>query len=464
MRREFLQFSDLYIKNEYQEQLSALNMVFLEGETHLLWGSDGTPRILANLFRGKGKILKGSIRMSGGKTESCSRECFEKNGIFFVDRQVEFMNSLNLAENLFLLKENSLKKIRLNRKVLAVPTRELLKHYELDLDAEQRAEDLRVIEKVWFQIARLADRRAKMLVLGELTQICSRQDLKKLLGLLKKLREEGISLLIYDSHPEYFMELADDHYVMRGGSLIKKFWDRESFVKYWYRNVNYQDTKRQEDIAGKQSTCSRFIWRNQEGKEAILEFRAGEIVYVRSSGWEQQQELLKNLLGENGRGAVFESVDQRFAYDDRRILAENRIGYWGEEPLKSEYLFNLSVRDNILLPSVKKISRAGFYQAGERFVFRDLQFCPELKELEKSEGLTDESVFKILCYRWKLFHPKVLILHNVLSRADIEMRQWLQTELLKMAGRGTALILLEAFEEDALPFSDRVVVPDKGWI
>lgn len=464
MRREFLQFSDLYIKNEYQEQLNDLNMVFMEGETHLLWGSDGTPRILANLFRGRGKILKGSVRINGEKMEICSRESFEKNGIFFVDRRVELMNSLNLAENLFLLTENSLKKIRLNQKALAVRTRELLENYGLDLSAEQRAEDLRAIEKVLFQIAKLADRRAKMLVLGELTRTCSRQDFRKLLELLKKLREEGISLIIYDSHPEYFMELADDHFVMQGGSVIKKFWDRESFETYWERNADHQDARRQEEIVENKSASGRFIWKNQEGKEASLEFRTGEILYIRSSGWEQQQALLKNLLGENGRGAVFESRDQRFAYDDRRILAVNRIGYWGEEPLKSEYFFNLTVRDNILLPSVKKISKAGFYRSGEKFVFHDTQFCPELKELEKSGGLTDESVFKILCYRWKLFHPQVLIVHNVLSRADMEMRQWLQKELLKMTGRGTTLILLETFEEDALPFSDRVVVPNKGWI
>ena len=466
MKYEFLQFSDLYIKNEYQESLNDLNMIFLEGETHLLWGWDSTPRILANIFRGKGRIIRGSLRINGRKIENWSRESFEKDGIFYVDSQVEFMNSINLAENLFLLKNNSLKKIRLNRKAIMIRTRELLEKYELSLDAGQKVIELRAIEKVLFQLVRLADRKAKMLVLGELSQICSRKDLRLLLEVLGKLKREGISLLIYDSHPEYFRELADEYYLMRGGYLVKKFWEKERFEEYWELAGNPREVRRQQETVflKPQDTHRCFRWKNCDGKEVSLEVLAGEIVYIRTSGWEQQQEIRKKLLGENGQKTVFESGECRLTYEDGRGLVENKIGFWGEGPLKAEYFSNLSVRDNILLPSVKKISRFGFYQSGEKFVFGDQSFFSELGEIEKSQSLTDKNIIKILCYRWKLFHPKVLILHNILSRADMEMKEWLQKELLEMAGRGTSLILLEAFEEDALPLAGRVEIPNQQWI
>lgn len=465
MKQEFLQFSDLYIKNEYQEQLNDLNVIFLEGETHLLWGNDNTPRIFADLFHGNSKILSGNIIMNGRKIEKCNRQTFEAGGIFLVDSQVELMDSLTLAENLFLLKNNSLKKIRLNQKALLIRTKELMEQYELELDVSGRVENLRAIEKVWFQLVRLADRKAKMLVLSGVTPICSRQDLRKLLSLLNKIREKGISLLIFDSHPEYFWELADDFYLMRGGCMIRKFWDKERFDRYWYSAMESETEEREKNagIADDNSSC-RFIWQNQKGEEISFEFDPGEIVYIRTNGWEQQQEIRKNLLGENGHKSKFESGSQKLMYDDCRILAENRIGFWGKEPLKSEYFSNLSVRDNIMLPSVKKISRFGFYQRGERFIFHDKDFCPELDEIEKSSGMTDASVFMILCYRWRLFHPKILIVHNILSRADLEMRKWISEMLLDMAKRGTAVILLEAFEEDALPLADRIVLPDSKWV
>ena len=68
-----------------------------------------------------------------------------------------------------------------------------------------------------------------------------------------------------------------------------------------------------------------------------------------------------------------------------------------------------------------------------------------------------ENTFKILCYRWKLFHPRILIIHNILSRSDQKMKEWLSGQFLEMAARGTALILLEVSEETALELADRVI-------
>ena len=184
MKREILQFTNLRIKNEYGEQLEDLNMIFLEGEAHLLWGWDSTPRIFASLFCGKTEIVKGNIYINSKITGKDTKYNFEKKGIYFVDSQVELMKSLNLSEQLFLLKNNSLRKIRLNSRAIEIRTREIMNHYNLELDALAKTDSLRAIEKVWFQLVRLADRNAKMIVLGGVTEICSQDDLQKLLRLL----------------------------------------------------------------------------------------------------------------------------------------------------------------------------------------------------------------------------------------------------------------------------------------
>lgn len=466
MRQEFIQLSNLYIKNEYQERLNNLNIILVEGKTYLLWGHDNTPRIFANVFRGDSEILSGSIYINGKKISKCSRQIFEQGGIFCVDSHVELMSSFTLAENLFLLKNNSLKKIRLNQKALLTRTRELLKKYDLKLDAGEKVENLRAIEKIWFQMIRFADLKAKMVVLSGITQICSREDMEKLLKLMRKFKEEKISFLIFDSHPEFFWNLADDFYLMRGGHLIRKFWDKARFNRCWNSLMRENGEAGPEIDSRKEQNdfLMRFIWKNRKEQEVFLKFKQAEIIYIKTTGWEQQQEIRRNLLGENGHHSVFECGDQRLIYDDVKILVKNRIGFWGEEPLKAEYFSNLSVRENILIPSMKRISRCGFYQRGERFVYHDRDFCPELEEIEKSYGLTDDSVFKIIGYRWKLFNPRVLIVHNILSRADLNMRKWISGMIFDMKKRGTAVILLEAFEEDALLLADRVVLPESQWI
>lgn len=465
MKREILQFTNLRIKNEYGEQLEDLNMIFLEGEAHLLWGWDSTPRIFASLFCGKTEIVKGNIYINSKITGKDARYNFEKNGIYFVDSQIELMKSLNLSEQLFLLKNNSLRKIRLNSRAIEIRTREIMNHYNLELNALAKTSSLRAIEKVWFQLVRLADRNARMIVLGGVTEICSQDDLQKLLRLLEQLKNEGISFVIYDSHPEYFLGLADNCYLMKNGKIIKKFYDKIRFEQYWKTTVELHSKKKTESVQQRKNrNYVSFKWQGQKEKMACLNIFEGETVYVKTSCWEQQKKIKDAFLGVYGQGTFLESRDKSIFYNDKRILAKNRIGFWGNEVIKEECFLNLSVRDNILLPSVKKISRCGFYQAREKFVFQDKEFCPELHTLEQDESMSDEKIFKILFYRWKLFNPQILILYNVFSRANLEMRQWLWEMLFDMTKRGTGLILLEAFEEDMLPFVDRVVIPGEEWV
>lgn len=129
MKQDFLRFHELSVRNKYQEQMTGLNMVFFEKESYLLCSLDHTGRSLAEIFNGDSRIVGGRIFDAEGMQGDCTEIFFQREKIYYVDSHVRFMNSLNLAENIFLLRPNSLKKVKLNRKAVLLRTEELFRRY-----------------------------------------------------------------------------------------------------------------------------------------------------------------------------------------------------------------------------------------------------------------------------------------------------------------------------------------------
>ena len=304
-------------------------------------------------------------------------------------------------------------------------------------------ESLRAIDKVLLQLVRLADLQPKMLVINNLSFICNKEDMERLLKILGKIREAGISMLIYDSNPNCFVSLADHILLVKKGQIVKKFYDREAFETYWEHSSGSISEKvaKKEPAGAEGKEYFRFSWHFPGGELCSFEIHPGEILYFPSDGWEHQQALCRGMMGLGEGGVVLEAKGRRIVCKKPEVLQKYNIFFWGEERIEDELFPNMSVTDNILMPSMKRISRMGFYRAGERFILQDM----------------DEGVWKLLCYRWKLYHPRMLIAYNVLSRFDPEMKRWMAGQLLQMAGRGTAFVLLETADEAARSIADRVI-------
>ncbi len=459
MKQDFLRFHELSVRNKYQEQMTGLNMVFFEKESYLLCSLDHTGRSLAEIFNGDSRIVGGRIFDAEGMPGDCTEIFFQREKIYYVDSHVRFMNSLNLAENIFLLRPNSLKKVKLNRKAVLLRTEELFRRYGLPFQPEQKVESLRAIDKVLLQLVRLADLQPKMLVINNLSFICNKEDMERLLKILGKIREAGISMLIYDSNPNCFVSLADHILLVKKGQIVKKFYDREAFETYWEHSSGSISEKvaKKEPAGAEGKEYFRFSWHFPGGELCSFEIHPGEILYFPSDGWEHQQALCRGMMGLGEGGVVLEAKGRRIVCKKPEVLQKYNIFFWGEERIEDELFPNMSVTDNILMPSMKRISRMGFYRAGERFILQDMDFSEILEEGRETGSLTDEGVWKLLCYRWKLYHPRMLIAYNVLSRFDPEMKRWMAGQLLQMAGRGTAFVLLETADEAARSIADRVI-------
>ena len=251
----------------------------------------------------------------------------------------------------------------------------------------------------------------------------------------------------------------DDIFIVQRGTILKKIYDKQEFLRYQEKLLNKEFIEREESVLRieEKEKESGFWWLDQSGNEQGFSVCAGEILFIRTEGWEEQQNLYRSLSGKGEQPSLYKEGERKIRYSALESLMKYKVAFWGKDFLEDELFAKLGVRDNILMPSVKRVSSCGFYKSGADFIFQDKEFLEESEELEKSGNLTDENMFKILCYRWKLFHPKVFIVHNILSRCDIKTKLWIEKELIDMAKRETAIILLEGAPEDVDGIEDREI-------
>ena len=85
------------------------------------------------------------------------------------------------------------------------------------------------------------------------------------------------------------------------------------------------------------------------------------------------------------------------------------------------------------------------WQKNGRRILTDESFWGQ--NMLREEGQKPLSKLSVLCSRWKLFHPRVLLMHNAFSASDRDGRTALLRYVNELCERNTTVILLEAADE-----------------
>ena len=118
---------------------------------------------------------------------------------------------------------------------------------------------------------------------------------------------------------------------------------------------------------------------------------------------------------------------------------------------------NLTNEENILLPTYPRICSAfGFYQKQQKYILEDNFLGLDRRDIELLNPETE--AWKIGIYRYKLFHPRVLILKNMLQNLNVREVAWLKRELREIVGRGSSVLLLENESKVCVDVADRLEV------
>ena len=152
------------------QALTDIHFSVEEGEIHALLGENGAGKsTLMNILTGVIPADSGSIRFLGRDYPTPTITQMEQAGIAFVHQELNVINDLTVADNIFLCRELKGPLGLLRQKEQVARARQLFEDLGVDMDPTIMVSELKTSEKQLLEICRALYMDAKLLILDEPT-------------------------------------------------------------------------------------------------------------------------------------------------------------------------------------------------------------------------------------------------------------------------------------------------------
>src|SRR5712671_1521488 len=203
--------------------LRGASLEVMPGEIHALVGENGAGK--STLMRVLGGLIKpdaGRVEVNGRDVTGWSTSDAIAAGIGIVHQHFMLVPTLTVAENLVLGSEPKTRFVVLDYKHAADDVRKLSNEAGLVIAPDRLVSDLSVGEAQRVEILKVLYRGAKILVLDEPTAVLSPPEVRELWTVLRRLRDNGDTIVLITHRLDEVVELSDTITVMRAGQTVAR--------------------------------------------------------------------------------------------------------------------------------------------------------------------------------------------------------------------------------------------------
>ena len=459
-----------------------VNLQVKKGEILAILGENGSGKTtLMNMLSGIYFPDEGQIYVNGEEVVIKSPRDAFKYGIDMVQQHFKLVDVFTATENIVLGIND---KEKFNIKKAEKKVKEITDKYGFDINLESKVYEMSVSEKQTVETVKVLYRGAQTLILDEPTAVLTPQETEKLFDVLRRMKEDGKSIIIITHKLHEVMALTDRVAVLRKGEYIgtvdTKTATEQSLTEMMVGkkvSLNIERTapvNPQDRIELKNVTTL-----NAEGVKAIdnLSFtiRSGEILGIAGIAGSGQRELLETIAGlqrpENGEIIYYspegETVDLKAKTPTQIKELGVRLSFVPEDRLGMGLVGNMDIIDNMMLRSYKKGNSA----------FLDRKDPKKLAEkiIESLEVVTPGAttpvrrlsggnVQKVLVGREIAANPKVLMAAYPVRGLDINSSYMIYNLLTKQKENGVAVVFVGEDLDVLVELCDRIMVINSGKI
>ena len=429
--------------------LSDVHFEMEEGEVHALLGENGAGKsTLMNILTGVLPADSGKIVFMGKEYTSPTIKEMEKAGIAFVHQELNVINDLSVADNIFLRKEIKNKFGLINEKEQIKKTRELFESLGVDMNPSEMVSNLKTSEKQLLEICKALYSDARLLILDEPTTALSNDEIEHLFSILRRLKKAGKSF-VFISHkmPEIF-SIADRYTVFRNGQYISSGRiadvDAQKLTSDMV-GVNYVDADYYEPRELGEEILRLHNYSGHGFNKINLSVRRGEVLAFTGLAGSGASELMQTMFG------VLPNEGGYIEVNGTKITG--KIGKFMKSKVS---MLPANRKENSVIPDLSILEN--FYTS-EHVLSKKKQFINEKAELEKYQvqkeklkikaensslgiaSLSGGNQQKVFLARWLNTGAEVLLFDNPTQGVDVGAKSEIYRLILEFAKQGQTVII-----------------------
>lgn len=465
--------------------LDNVNVKVKRGTIHSLVGENGAGKsTLMNVLSGVYPYgnYEGDIVYEGEVCKFKNIKDSEKKGIVIIHQELALIPELSIMENIFLGNEQQKKGI-INWEKVRFEAKKLMDIVGLQEDPETPINKIGVGKQQLVEIAKALSKSVKLLILDEPTAALNDEESEKLLDLILRLRgDKGMSAIIISHKLNEVTRVTDEITVIRDGASIETLSKKAGEITedriirgMVGRDIVDRYPRRNCKIVTTAFEIKNWTVYSEEFKDKIaidnvnLNVKKGEVVGIAGLMGAGRTELAMSIFGKSyGR-----KITGTIIKDGREITISSvedsikkGIVYLTEDRKSQGLILIDNIKNNITLPSLKKISKNGVIdRSREIFIAKDYMKKLRIKapNIEQKTGnLSGGNQQKVMLARWILADPDVLILDEPTRGIDVGAKYEIYTIINELASRGKSVIVISSDLPEVLGLSDRIYVMNEG--
>jgi simple sugar transport system ATP-binding protein len=455
----------------------SIDMTIAPGEIHAVLGENGAGKsTLMKAIYGVVKPDKGRILWNGQPVVIQNPAHARKLGIGMVFQHFSLFETLTVTENIALAMDNYK-----SLDSLADRIKNISEEYGLPLDPGRLVHSLSVGLRQRVEIIRCLLQQPKLLIMDEPTSVLTPQAVRKMFATLRRLADEGCSILYISHKLDEIMELCHSATIIRGGRVTGYATPKKETATSLAKMMIGKDlpvcSSNRPVIDG-----SEYLRVNNLSKKSTDQFgtdlkainvvvRSGEIVGIAGISGNGQQELLYALSGERPVAdedsiTICGEPVGHLGPDKRRNLG---LGFVPEERLGRGAVPGLSLSSNAILTAHRQgMVKNGLLRFGKATAFAKKCIADfSVKCGSDSDPITSLSggnVQKYITGREIQQTPRLLVVSQPTWGVDVGAANIIRQAMIDLRNNGSAVLVVSEEIDELFEICDRLIVIAGGCI
>ena len=446
------------------------------GEVHALLGENGAGKsTLIKIITGLYTRDAGEIEFDGQKIDyKTTMEC-RKNGIALIPQELQLVDSLTVAENVFMTgyprKRGMVDWKRMNAMTHDLQAR--LGVAALSFKPDQLVKTLSMGQKQLVEAMKAISQEVKILAFDEPTSSLSDDETVDLFHLIRTLTEQGISIIYVSHRLAEIFEICDRVTVLKDGKYVDTKATGEVNADDLIAMMVGRDMKLFEKTPRENNEEIVFevkgLNSGDKVKDVSFKLKKGEILGVFGIVGAGRTETARAIFGldEKDAGEIFVK-GQPVRIRNPKDAVDARIGLVTEDRRGEGLALVMSVAENITMPYFRRFAKRGVINLkAEGKTAKDMVEVLRIKtpKLEtKVESLSGGNQQKIVISKWLGADSEILIFDEPTRGIDVGAKAEIYRLMDRLAHEGKSIVMISSELPEILAMSDRVLVFRDGRV
>ncbi|PKM96298.1 MAG: D-xylose ABC transporter ATP-binding protein [Firmicutes bacterium HGW-Firmicutes-1] len=469
----FLVIENVCKNYEVVQALRGVSFDIRKGEIHTVLGENGAGKsTLMRIIAGEQAPDSGNIYLEGEKIAFFSPKHAHKLGISMVHQELAIFENMSVAENIFPDCNFRNRFGGIDKKRLYMETNRCQDILKLNLNPSSKMDSLTVAEQQMVEILRAISLENKIIVLDEPTSSLNNKEAERLMQTLKKLRDDGLTIIYISHRINEILDISDRVTVLRDGEYIctlenDKNLDENVLVSKMvgrnlqdsiYMKKNYIEENHNEILLKVENLCKKH-----SATDISFTLHKGEIIGffgLEGSGTEDVSRMIFGLESKDKGTLHFkgETISKYTPID----LIDRKILYLNGNRKNAGLLLKMPATENMSLPVLKKLSKLSFLnqQAIKEYTNKYIEkfsivISSVLAVPSSLSGGNQQKLMLSICLGTE---PECLIVNEPTRGIDVGAKTEIHMHLQEIANSGVGVIVFSSELPELISLVDRIII------